>query len=113
DAIVWVADHPRRELWVGMPTVATIWGGRLFPGLVDRYLGRTNYEAQQTDRPIGPDRPSSLWHPLPGDHGAHGIFDAQAKRRSPQVQLARHRAPAALSAAAVAGAAVLVARRRR
>ncbi|MCL1869876.1 MAG: hypothetical protein FWF90_05630 [Promicromonosporaceae bacterium] len=30
-----MAAHPRRELWVGAPTVLTILGNRLAPGLLD------------------------------------------------------------------------------
>src|SRR5437879_10736325 len=47
-AIVRAALHPRRELWVGGSTVATILANRVAPGLLDRYLGRTGYDAQQT-----------------------------------------------------------------
>ena len=88
-AVLWAADHPRREIFVGAPTAPLVWAGRLVPGLVDRYLARTNFEAQQTDAAIDPDRPSYLWEPLPGDHGAHGIFGDQAHDRSLQWQLAR------------------------
>ena len=68
---------------MGAPTPLTIWAGRLAPGLVDRYLARTNIQAQQTDQPIPPDRPHYLWEPLPGDPGAHGDFDAEAKDAQP------------------------------
>ena len=111
-AIVWASQHPRRELYVGEPTPLVIWGGRLAPGLVDRYLARTNIKAQQTDQPIPTDRPSYLWEPLPGDQGAHGIFDAQAHGRSLQLELALHRRAAA-GIAAVAGGALALRRRRR
>ena len=53
-AIAWAAEHPRRELWVGLPTVYTILGEKFASGLMDRYLARTNIEAQQTDTPIVP-----------------------------------------------------------
>jgi len=108
-AIVWMADHPRRALYVGAPTPLTIWAGRLVPSLVDHYLARTNYQGQQSDRPIQADRPSNLQHPVPGDQGAHGIFDDKAHPRSPQLWLATHRpitAATALTAAALAAVAV-------
>lgn len=112
-AIVWLADHPRRELYVGIPTPFVIWGGRLVPGLVDRYLARTNYEAQQTDRPIDPNRANHLWHPVPGDHGAHGIFDDQAKATSIQLAVAMHRRVLGIAAVLALGAALAFGRTRR
>ena len=75
DAIVWASEHPRREFFVGGSTVLTIVGNKLAPRVADRYLARTNIQAQQTDIPIAPDRPDYLERPLPGDRGAHGIFD--------------------------------------
>ncbi len=107
-AIVWAASHPqRRELVVGYPTVGTIWGNRFFPGLLDRYLARTNIDAQQTDEPVATDRPDYVDDPVPGDHGAHGIFDREAKPHSAQLAVTTHRrqiAAAALGAAVLAGA---------
>src|SRR5947207_4278946 len=37
DAIVWAARHRRREMSVGAPTVAAIWGNKVASGLADRY----------------------------------------------------------------------------
>ena len=111
-AVLWAADHPRREVYVGESTPLVLWAGRLAPGLVDRYLARTNIEAQQTDEPIPPDRPSYLWDPLPGDRGAHGAFDDVAHQGSVQFVLATHRA-AAVAALAVAGAGAVALRQLR
>ena len=47
-AIVAAADGSRREWWVGAPVVATVIGARFANGLVDRYLARTGFDAQQT-----------------------------------------------------------------
>src|SRR5437867_8154503 len=49
DAIVWASTHPRREIFVGGSTVATVLSNRVVPGMLDRYLGWTGYESQQTD----------------------------------------------------------------
>src|SRR3954466_5199816 len=97
-AIAWAAEHPRRELWVGFPTLYTILGERVASGLMDRYLARTNIEAQQSEQPIDPARPDNLFSPPPGDPGAHGMFDRKAHARSPQLWLTTHRG--ALGAAA-------------
>jgi len=103
-AIVHAAHHPRRELWVGWPTVAAICGQRLVPGLLDRYLGRTGYDAQQYDGKAPADRPDNLWKPVAGDHGAHGAFDARAHAWSSELVVATHRGW--LAAAALAGVAL-------
>lgn len=113
EAVVWAADHRRRELAVGWPTVRAIWGNRLAPRLADWYLAKTGYDAQQYDGPEDPDRPDNLWGPVPGDHGAHGDFDARAHGRSVQLWANTHRGwlAAAAAAAGVAGAALLGRRR--
>ena len=66
--------------------MGAILGNRVIPGLLDRYLGRTGYSAQQTDEPVDRDRASNLWQPIPGDRGAHGRFDGQAHGRSLQLR---------------------------
>jgi NAD(P)-dependent dehydrogenase (short-subunit alcohol dehydrogenase family) len=103
EAIAWVVEHPRREMWVGSPTVATIVANAIAPWLLDRYLGWTGLRSQQTDEPLDRDRPFNLYEPVPGDHGAHGVFDAEAKSRSPQAWASRHRR--ALTAAGTLAAA--------
>jgi len=104
EAIAWAAAHPRREVKVGWPTVFAIWADRLAPGLADRYLARTGYEAQQTQEPAGPDRKDNLWEPLRGDYGAHGRFDARARGFSLQTWLnTRGRMVGAFGAAAAIG----------
>ena len=104
-AVAWAAEHPRREVWVGAPTIWTIIGSAVAPGLVDRYLARTGYDAQQAGWPLEPERPDNLFDPPPGDPGAHGPFDDQAHRRSPQLWLNTHRRALAVGGAAAAAAA--------
>lgn len=49
-AIVHAAFHARRrEYWVGGSTVATLIANAVAPGVLDRYLARTNVEAQQEE----------------------------------------------------------------
>jgi NAD(P)-dependent dehydrogenase (short-subunit alcohol dehydrogenase family) len=73
-AIVKVAAHPQREVMVGYPTPQTVLGNKFLPWFLDWFLGKTGYEGQQTPEPANPNRPHNLYHPLPGDHGAHGEF---------------------------------------
>jgi NAD(P)-dependent dehydrogenase (short-subunit alcohol dehydrogenase family) len=82
DAVLWATEHPRREFFVAGSSVMTIAGSKLAPRVADRFLARTNVDAQQTDDPIDPGRPDYLFSPLPGDRGAHGRFSCEAKSRS-------------------------------
>jgi short-subunit dehydrogenase len=105
-AIVHAAEHPRREYWVGGSTVYTIVGEKFISGLMDRYLARSNVQAQQADIAIVPERrEDNLFGPPAGDRGAHGRFDEPAHPRSVQWWLNTHRSPIAAAAVAVAVAA--------
>ncbi len=110
DAVVWVSEHEREEMYLGFPAVKAIVGNRLFPRLLDHYLGRTGYDSQQTGEPEDPDRPDNLWQPVEGDYAAHGRFDAIARRRSWQIWLSEHRRALALAAGALALGASLTTR---
>jgi len=104
-AILWAAQHNGREITVGLPAVVAIYGTRIAPGLLDRYLGKTGYDAQQADEPDTPDRPNNLWQPVAGDPGAHGRFDSTSRGASPQFWATTHQAwLLAGTAAGVAGA---------
>ena len=88
----WAATHRRREVWVGWPAVQAILGTKIIPGVLDRMLGRTAVDGQHTDEPLPPGRRDNLWQPVPGDHGAHGRFDALAHAHSTQAWMTTHRA---------------------
>lgn len=90
-AVYHAALRPRRELWVGWPAVQAILGTRVFPGFLDRLLGRRAVEGQQSAEPLPPGRRDNLWEPVPGDAGVHGRFDAQAHEGSLQFWLNTHR----------------------
>jgi NAD(P)-dependent dehydrogenase (short-subunit alcohol dehydrogenase family) len=91
DAIYWAAHHDRREMFVGLPTAVAITGNKIAPGFGDWYLARTGFASQQTDEPANPEQPNNLWEPVPGDHGAHGRFDARASDRSLELWASKHR----------------------
>ena len=99
DAVVHAAHHRRRQVYVGAPTVMTIWGNRLLPWVADRYLAATGYGAQQTGEDRSPDRRDNLFQPAPGDPGARGPFSERAHRSSPLTWLTLHRGPVGVAAA--------------
>ncbi|MGA9718649.1 MAG: SDR family oxidoreductase [Acidobacteriaceae bacterium] len=99
-----LAKNPRREYWVGTPTVAAIIGQKFFPGLLDRYLGKTGYKSQQiANEPRDPSAPNNLYEYVPGVHSALGKFDHQSKRSSAEVYVSLHRGWFALGALALGG----------
>jgi NAD(P)-dependent dehydrogenase (short-subunit alcohol dehydrogenase family) len=113
-AILWAADHDRRELWVGWPTVKAIAGNRVVPWYADRYLAKNGVESQQHDGLEDPNRAHNLWEPVPGDHGARGDFDDRATDRSPQLWATTHRGLLTLVAGAgLAAAGLALAARSR
>ncbi len=88
--VVFAADHAdRKEHWVGASTAGTIMAQKFAAPVLDRYLARTGFDAQQTQERAAPGRPNNLWQPVdqpPGsDEGAHGVFDSQAHGRSAQL----------------------------
>jgi NADP-dependent 3-hydroxy acid dehydrogenase YdfG len=105
-AIYRAAHNPRREYWLGWSTTAAIVGQKFIPGLLDRYLGATGYKSQQTSQPRDPRAPDNLYEFVPGDHGAHGRFDARSSEFTSEWWVSRNKG-AILSGAAIAGAALL------
>jgi NAD(P)-dependent dehydrogenase (short-subunit alcohol dehydrogenase family) len=93
-AVVRAAAAPRREVWIGWSTTMAIVGQRILPGVLDRYLATRAWESQTTKSlPAGhpsSHRADNVDAPLPGDRGAHGPFDARARKSSTQLWLRRH-----------------------
>jgi NAD(P)-dependent dehydrogenase (short-subunit alcohol dehydrogenase family) len=83
-AVYWASRRNPREMFVGFSTALAVVVQKLVPQLADYYLAKTGYASQQTDAPLGPNRPDNLYHPADRveDFGAHGEFDDQEKARS-------------------------------
>jgi hypothetical protein len=112
-AIYAASQNPRRELYVGRSTVEAIVGQKIVPGLLDAYLGKTGYDAQQLDEKEDPNRPNNLFEPVPGDFAAHGTFDSRASWRSPELWLSLRRRWMALGLVGAAGLVYGMSRSRR
>lgn len=104
DAILHAALHPRRHYLVGWPTVQAVVANKFVPGLLDRYLARMGYDAQQTDEPVPPQRRDNLWQPVPELHRTRGRFTDRARDFSWQWWLSKNRAALAVAAAALLAA---------
>jgi NAD(P)-dependent dehydrogenase (short-subunit alcohol dehydrogenase family) len=117
-AVLWAADHAPREVNVGGPTLKTRLANAVAPGLLDRYLAKKGYAAQQTGEKVdlaqwrdNVDKPVDAEH----DRGAHGVFDDTAKSHSAALWAVTHKPlvlGASLAAAASVTAQALLRRRR-
>jgi short-subunit dehydrogenase len=112
ERIVWASHHKRREVFVGAPTVLAIEANKFIPSLADDYLGRTGFDSQQTNEAAAAGRRDNLFEPLPGDFGAHGVFDAQAHDAAATTWITNHKAIGALAGTAALGIATYVMKRK-
>jgi NAD(P)-dependent dehydrogenase (short-subunit alcohol dehydrogenase family) len=109
-AIAFLAEHPRRNMWVGVATAYTILGERLAPKLLDLYLGRTGVKSQQTNQAL-PRWGSNLFEPRDDhvDRGARGPFNSRAHGSDPISWISMHRrALLAVTAAVMTAGSALV-----
>jgi NAD(P)-dependent dehydrogenase (short-subunit alcohol dehydrogenase family) len=113
-AVVAASENPRREFWVGWPTIKAIVGNKIVPGLADRYLARTGYDSQQMDEHGTARRYDNLFAPADEeqDFGPHGIFDDRARPSSMMLKLTLHRRWLLLGSGVAAGAVAWIAARR-
>jgi NAD(P)-dependent dehydrogenase (short-subunit alcohol dehydrogenase family) len=102
-AIAWLAEHPRREMWIGYPAARAIVAARWLPaGWIDRFLAQQGFESQLTGERELPGRPENLYSPVDEDRGSHGRFDLCAKPRSTQAWLTRRKLSASALIAGLA-----------
>jgi len=115
-AVLFAARHPRRELWVGLPSYKAILSAKLAPSVGDWFLSRHGFRDQQTDQSRDRDRPDNLWEPVDeeSDFGAHGRFDDRAVASSGMLWATENRGWLAAGAAGVlCGVLAVLGRSRR
>jgi NAD(P)-dependent dehydrogenase (short-subunit alcohol dehydrogenase family) len=113
-AVRFLAEHPRRNMWVGVSTAYTILGERVAPKFLDWYLGRTGVKSQQTDEDL-PRWGSNVYEPRDDevDRGAHGPFDDKAHTSDPLLWLSMRRRELTAAGLVAGVAALMVGTRRR
>ena len=105
ESVLHCCEHPIRELPIGWGAQKLLWGQKLAPRVGDLMLRRIGWKDQHTGEAKPVDSPDNLYEPLPGDPGAHGPFDDQARESTLWTSL-RIRRLLAGGAAAAAGAAL-------
>ena len=108
EAVLHCAERPERELPVTWGAQKLLWGQKLSPLAGDLVLLRSGWKSQTTGEAKPVDSPDNLWSPLPGDPGAHGRFDGDARPSSAwtagRLRLGKIGAMAALGSTFVAAA---------
>ncbi|HEY3802796.1 MAG TPA: SDR family oxidoreductase [Kofleriaceae bacterium] len=103
EALYDVSLRPRREVFLGWPSIKAIVGNKLAPGYADRYLASDGYSGQLLPGPpLG--GPSNLFEPVAGDAGAHGAFDERARDRDAVARVSTRLGAAGVQAAIAVGA---------
>ncbi len=113
-AVRFLADHPRRNMWVGVSTAYTILGNRVAPWFLDWYLGKTGVSGQLTDKK-GPRYGSNVFtaQDTDADRGSHGMFDEAAHGSDPWSWASMHRKPIVAAVASALAGLLALGRRRQ
>ena len=113
-AILSCAVRPRRDLYVGSAAWTTGVMGTLAPRLTDRFMERTLFDAQRSDRATPPRRHDNLHAPLDADGGSErGAWRGTTYDTSLYTTAALHPRATALAAAGLGLAMAAVVRRVR
>jgi short-subunit dehydrogenase len=65
DAILYCAEHPKRDAYAGGASKMISAGAKLMPRLFDRYMNATMFKQQRSERPSPPNRRDALYKPDP------------------------------------------------
>ncbi|HTW94670.1 MAG TPA: SDR family oxidoreductase [Tepidisphaeraceae bacterium] len=91
EAILFAAEHNRRELMVGYTTTEATLGEKIAPGLLDKYLAKAAWEGSLLPEKNEGNQPDNFWEPVNADLGSHGPFDRKALSFSVQLWATENR----------------------
>lgn len=109
EAILFAAEHPKRDMYIGSQAKAIAMLGALFPRLTDRLMEKIMYYSQHAERPSKPREESALYH---AGYGMHDRGTNKGWLRSRSYYVKATKRPAVTAAAAVGLACVWAAVKR-
>jgi NAD(P)-dependent dehydrogenase (short-subunit alcohol dehydrogenase family) len=95
-AVLYAAEHPVRELYVGGAAKIMVLIQRLCPRVMDLYLLGAGFSAQRSKQPKSSTAPTNMFAPDTGDQRIHGDYTRQSKAHSCYTWLETHPAACAL-----------------
>jgi len=113
EAILYAAEHPVREIYVGGAGRSLVLLHRLTPRLTDWLLSRFAYRVQRTTLPRTDQDPNNLYEHVEGYERVHGSFSGEARSMSLYTGLEMHRPLRWGLLGLLAGIGFLFLRRRR
>lgn len=99
EAILFAAEHPKRDIFIGSAAKALSVINRVAPGAVDRTGGLMS-DQQRGDRPVAPTK-GSLYEPGEDGH-VHGPFEGHIMQTSAYTRASMHPWATALVFGAIA-----------
>jgi NAD(P)-dependent dehydrogenase (short-subunit alcohol dehydrogenase family) len=90
EAIARCCERPIRELPITWGAQKLLWGQKFSPRIGDLILLRIGWKNQHSQELKPQDSPDNLFETLPGDPGAHGRFDDQARESTAWTCLRLH-----------------------
>ncbi|MHA3774298.1 SDR family oxidoreductase [Verrucomicrobiota bacterium sgz303538] len=90
DAVLFAAEYPVRELFIGGGAKMFVLMKRLMPRFLDAYLLRAGFSGQRTRQPKAADAPSGLFAPETGDQRIEGDFSDISRHASFYTWLQTH-----------------------
>ena len=82
DTIYKAAYEHKREYWLGRSSIAIILANAVAPALLDRYLARTAFAGQTSERKVSSDRRDNLVEPIHELHRMRGSFGREASQHA-------------------------------
>lgn len=104
EAILFAAEKPKRDLFVGSQAKFYVTLGRVFPRFTDKLMEKLMYPTQHLDRPSNPPEENALYHAGYGLH-ERGTKEGWIRSNSYYVKAAKH---PIITTAAITGAGALL-----
>ncbi|WP_138419320.1 SDR family oxidoreductase [Aquibacillus sediminis] len=112
EAILFAAEHPKRDMYVGSQAKLLALLGTLFPRLTDKLIEMLMAPTQYANRPSDSNNNSALYHAGYGMH-ERGTNVGWIREQSIYVKAAKQPALSAITVAAIGGIFLAIARRKK